>query len=167
MIIREIKIADAESFSWVTQQVEASSDYMLWESGEREPDSEQQLKMIEKFQQQRNSTILVAEHDSRLAGYLIAIGGNANRNRHSVHIVAGILQEYRGKGIGSKLFQGLEKWAFQQGTHRLELTVATRNNAGLSLYQKMGFEIEGTKRNSLFINGEFVDEYYMGKLLNT
>ncbi|GAE36015.1 acetyltransferase [Halalkalibacter akibai JCM 9157] len=49
--------------------------------------------------------------------------------------------------------------------HRLELTVVTRNEIGISLYQKMGFEIEGRKRDSLLINSEYVDEYYMSKLL--
>ncbi len=41
----------------------------------------------------------------------------------------------------------------------------TYNTAGIALYKKMGFEIEGTKRNSLFIDGKYVDEYYMSKLL--
>ncbi|GAA0592896.1 GNAT family protein [Virgibacillus siamensis] len=166
MLFREIKTADAEALVWLTQQVEASSDYMLWEPGEREIDFKKQLNMIENIKHKTNSTIFVAEHDSGLAGYLIAIGGNANRNRHSVYIVIGILPEYRGQRIGSKLFQALEKWALRQGVHRLELTAVTNNKAGLSLYKKMGFEIEGTKRDSLFMDGEFVDEYYMGKLLD-
>jgi hypothetical protein len=29
----------------------------------------------------------------------------------------------------------------------------------------MGFEIEGVKKHSLLVDGAFVDEYYMGKLL--
>jgi RimJ/RimL family protein N-acetyltransferase len=32
-------------------------------------------------------------------------------------------------------------------------------------YKKMGFEIEGTKRHSLFVNGKYIDEYYMAKFL--
>ena len=31
--------------------------------------------------------------------------------------------------------------------------------------KKMGFEIEGTKRDSLRVDGVYVDEYYMAKLL--
>ena len=93
------------------------------------------------------------------------MGGNAKRNKHSVYLVIGILAQYRGLGIGTKLFEQLEKWAKEQNIHRLELTVVTRNEAGLRLYKKMGFEIEGTKRHSLYIDGKFVDEYYMSKLL--
>ncbi len=166
MIIREIKASDAERFATLTPQIEAESEYMLWEAGERNVPVEQQLKMIEGIEQKENSIILVAEGDSKeLVGFLMAVGGNTKRNKHSAYIVMGILKEYRGKGIGTMLFKKLEQWAFNQNIHRLELTVVTRNKAAISLYKKMGFEIEGTKRHSLFIDSEFVDEYYMSKLL--
>lgn len=50
------------------------------------------------------------------------------------------------------------------GIVRLELSVMTHNQAALALYIKNGFEIEGTKRKSLIIDGEWVDEYYMSKI---
>jgi RimJ/RimL family protein N-acetyltransferase len=75
------------------------------------------------------------------------------------------LKDFRGQGVGTSLFQTVEKWADKHRLSRLELTAVTRNTAGIALYQKSGFEIEGTKRNSLIINGEFHDEYYMSKLL--
>ena len=120
-----------------------------------------------EYEGRNNSTIFVAERENNeLVGYLFAIGGNAKRNKHSAFIVVGISENYRGQGVGTKLFKELEKWATQHDIHRLELTVVTRNQAGLSLYKKMGFEVEGTKRHSLFINDEFVDEYYMSKLIS-
>ena len=50
--------------------------------------------------------------------------------------------------------------------HGLELTVMTHNTAGIALYKKQGFAIEGTKRHSLLLNGQFIDEFYMSKLLD-
>ncbi len=165
MLVREITPADAGEFVKLTQQVENTSEYMLWEAGERKASPDQQRKMIEKIGTNENSTILVAEEENKLIGFLMAIGGNARRNKHSVYLVIGILQNFRGKRIGTKLFEELEKWATTHQIHRLELTVVTQNAAGLSLYKKKGFEIEGTKRHSLLIDGEFVDEYYMSRLL--
>ena len=118
-----------------------------------------------KSQQQKNSIIFVAENDRELVGYLFAIGGNTKRTQHSTYIVIGILERYRGKGIGTVLFQQLEEWAKKSQISRLELTVVTKNEAGVALYRKSGFEIDGTKRNSLMIDGIFYDEYYMSKLL--
>lgn len=48
---------------------------------------------------------------------------------------------------------------------KLNDVVIAHNEVALSLYKKMGFEIEGVKRDSLYVDGEFVDEYYMSKLL--
>ena len=165
MIVREVKTSDANNLAVLIQQVDGSAQYMLWEEGERNIQLENQQKMIESMKNKDNSTILVAEDGNRLVGYLLVIGGSARRNRHSCYIVIGILKEYRGKGVGSQLFDELERWASKHKLRRIELTVVTRNKAGLSLYKKKGFEIEGTKRNSLFIDGQYLDEYYMSKLL--
>jgi RimJ/RimL family protein N-acetyltransferase len=165
MRVREAVPSDASKLAELIQHVEKTSDYMLWEPGEREIQPENQQKMIERFQMEDNSTILVAEQDDMLVGYLFAIGNNAIRKKHAAYLVIGIHDAYRGKGVGSLLFGELDKWANKNHIHRLELTVVTRNTAGLSLYQKFGLEIEGTKKDSLWINGEFVDEYYMGKII--
>lgn len=165
MNIREIEVSDVEQWSALLQHVEAESAYMLWEAGERNVEMTGLLNMIEQFRQSDNSTILVAEKDDELIGYVLARGGNARRNKHSAYIVTGVLKQYRGQGIGTRLFNRLEEWAVSRGVTRLELTVVTQNVNGLSLYEKAGYNIEGTKKNSLIINGEFVDEYYMAKIL--
>ncbi|MGZ3612137.1 MAG: GNAT family N-acetyltransferase, partial [Ktedonobacteraceae bacterium] len=36
----------------------------------------------------------------------------------------------------------------------------------IALYKKQGFAIEGIRRHSLLINGQFVDEFSMAKLLD-
>ncbi|NRD78592.1 GNAT family N-acetyltransferase [Bacillus sp. BRMEA1] len=166
MIIREIKPEDAENFINLIKQVETEANFMLMESGERKTTAEQQSKQLERIEQQSNSTIFIAEQeDGKLVGYLIAIGGSVKRTKHSAYLVIGILKEYRGQRIGTTLFQSLEEWAIRQNISRLELTVVTQNEAGIALYKKSGFEIEGTKRNSLIINGTPYNEYYMSKLL--
>ncbi|WP_066175809.1 GNAT family N-acetyltransferase [Bacillus marinisedimentorum] len=165
MIIREINASDTEAFLNLTAEVERTSDFMLWEEGERTITAADQRNRIEAMKQSENSTILLAEVNNKLAGYVMAFGGNAKRNKHSAYLVAGVLKEYRGIGIGTELFKEMEKWAVDHGIHRLELTAVTQNEAGVALYKKIGFEIEGTKRDSLFIGGRYVDEYYMGKLI--
>jgi RimJ/RimL family protein N-acetyltransferase len=140
---------------------------MMLEPGERTTTVEQQQAQIECLLPAENRAIFVAEHDGQLVGYLAAFGGEFKRNKHSVYIVIGILQDFTGQGIGTQLFLALEDWAHRQHIHRLELTVMTHNKAGIALYKRQGFEIEGTKRHSLLVNGLHVDEYYMAKLLES
>ena len=165
MFVREIREPDAESLVALIKQVEEESEFMLMEPGERQITPEQQQQRIQTIQKSENSTIFVAEEGEQLVGYMFAMGGTAKRNQHSVYVVIGILKDYRGQGIGTRLFGKLEEWAVERKIRRLELTTVTQNVAGVALYKKMGFEVEGTKKDSLLIDGEFVDEYYMAKLV--
>ena len=40
------------------------------------------------------------------------------------------------------------------------------NERALDLYKKMGFKIEGLKEKSMIVDGKYVDEYYMGKIID-
>ncbi len=82
-----------------------------------------------------------------------------------LYIACGVLKEYRGQGIGTKLFNEVEKWALENDIIRLDLTVVTENEAAIALYEKLGFEKEGIKRASFYLEGRVLDQYYMGKLL--
>jgi Acetyltransferases, including N-acetylases of ribosomal proteins len=146
MQVREVRLADAEKLSTLILQIDHDSKFMLWNSGERALTSEAQIKMIESFLNRTNSTILVAEENEELVGYLLANGGQAEKNKHSAYIVIGVNQTHRGKGIGTLLFQAVDVWALNHNLHRLELTVVTANEGAVALYKKQGFEIEGTKK---------------------
>lgn len=95
-----------------------------------------------------------------------AQGGEFRRNKHKAYIVVGVLREYAGKGVETSLFTHTEKWAREIGVRRLELTVMVHNEAGLALYKKVGFTIEGTARDSMLVDGKYVDEYCMAKILS-
>jgi GNAT superfamily N-acetyltransferase len=165
MVIRTISVDDAENFLSLTEKIVGETDFMLFEEGESEITIEQQTSMIKSFLESENSTILVAEESRGLIGYIMAIGGRAKRNKHSVSIVIGVLQQYAGQGIGKKLFASLEEWARKNEINRLELTTMVHNERARSLYENMGFEIEGVKKRSLMINQTPIDEYYMAKIL--
>ena len=45
------------------------------------------------------------------------------------------------------------------------LTVECPNTGTLHLYQKAGFKVEGVRPKSMMVDGQLVDEYYMGMVL--
>lgn len=161
--VRKIQIEDAKEFLEMLKQLDGETKNMLFEEGERRSTVEDIKKQIEEASQS-DSLLLVAIKDNKLVGFLSADRGFANRIRHSAYIVIGILADYRGNRIGSHLFEELDKWAKDSKIIRLELTVMKHNEAGVNLYKKMGYEIEGTKVKSLVVDGQFVDEYYMAKI---
>lgn len=163
--IREIRERDAQGFLDMCTRLDDETRFMLLEPGERRTTVEEQGQHINTILGSDNQTIFLAERDGQLVGYIAALGGQYRRNRHSAYIIVGILGAFTGHGIGTYLFKAVDQWAREHTIHRLELTVMMHNEAAVHLYKKMGFEIEGIKKHSLVVDGVYVDEYYMAKLL--
>lgn len=163
--IRKIRLDDAEKYLALFKQLDEETIFRLYEPGEREITLDMQKENIREVLGNDKSLLLVAEDEGELVGYLMAAGRNIRRIAHCVHISIGILQSHTGKGIGTRMFEELEMWAGQNRIHRLELTVMENNVLGRKLYKKMGFELEGIKRHSLYVDGEYIDDIYMSKLI--
>lgn len=156
-------LQEAEPLWQLMNQLDHETKYMLYEPGERSKNIPRMEALI-KGAQEQGSFLMVAEADQKLVGFLSAQRGGLRRTAHCAYIVVGILKDYRGKGVGTELFRLLELWAEEARVSRLELTVVCENEIAKHLYEKNGFEVEGIKRNSLWIDGRFVDEYYMAKI---
>ena len=85
--------------------------------------------------------------------------------RHMGKFGMGILQEFWGEGLGRRMLEIMEEHAKPLGITRIEAQVRTRNERGVKLYTRMGYEIEGTRKQAAWINGEFQDEYFIAKIL--
>ncbi len=166
MLIRMIHPDDAAAYLDMWQQVLSETTFMLREPDEQTISVEEQRQQIVQLLSLDNSAIFVAEHEGQLVGALQAFGGCYRRDRHNVYIVIGILQGFAGQGIGTQLFQTLEHWARQHHLTRLELTVMVHNERAIALYKKCGFEIEGRRRNAIRVDGRYVDEWTMARLLD-
>jgi RimJ/RimL family protein N-acetyltransferase len=166
MNIRAIRESDSEQFLLLGKALDEETQFMMLEPGERTTTIEEQTHRIRSVLFEENQMIFVVEHKDQLIGFLGALGGNYHRNQHCAHIVIGIRQDFTDQGIGRQLFEVAEKWAIDHKLHRLELTVMSHNERAIHLYQKVGFNTEGIKQDSLLVNGKYVDEYYMAKILN-
>jgi L-phenylalanine/L-methionine N-acetyltransferase len=108
---------------------------------------------------------LVACVDEEVVGHLGLETFTPPRRRHVGEIGMAVRDDWQGKGIGSALMKAaLELADNWLNLTRLELTVYADNAAGIALYEKLGFAIEGTHRLFAFRNGEYVDAYSMARI---
>lgn len=163
MEYRKLSVDEAEQFWNLMNQLDYETKYMLYEPGERTKDLPQ-IKSFIRDSVEGEDFLLVAETDHRLVGYISAQKGRLNRIAHSAYIVVGILMDYRSKGIGTEFFKRLNDWAEEKKVTRLELTVICENEVAKHLYANSGFQIEGIKRKSVCVDGEYLDEYYMARI---
>lgn len=166
VIIRQACAEDAEAYLQLVCTLDRETKFMMFEPDERTTTVYAMRKRIQAFLDSDNQRIFLAENEvGDLVGVLGAQGGDYRRNHDTVHIFIGILQAYTGLGIGPRLFQAVEAWARTWNARRLELTVMCHNERGIHLYEKMGFKIEGRLRDALKVDGCYIDEYMMGKIL--
>jgi ribosomal protein S18 acetylase RimI-like enzyme len=76
----------------------------------------------------------------------------------------GLLPQFRGQGIGSKLIRSTPAAARTIGLHRVELTVRENNNGAIELYKKVGFKIEGVQRDAVHVDGAYENVVSMAAL---
>ena len=165
MLIRTATATDAKGVLELLLRLDEETRFMMYEPGERSTSVDRQAETLRALLVSNNSTFLLAEEGGRPVGFLEATGGAFRRNRHVAHLVIGVLEEHAGRGIGTALMVEAQRWARERGIRRLELTVETHNRAARALYEKMGFAVEGTRKDTMRVEGSSVDEYYMAKLL--
>lgn len=165
--VRQATVSDATSFLNLWDALDTETEFMLFEPNERQATLEAQKKNLANASNSENVRIFVLadSKENILAGFCAGRRSSNFRDRHSLHIVIGIRQEYTGKQWGFKLLTELEQWAISIEVSRLELSVMVNNNKAIALYSKHGYQIEGTKKNAVFLHSGFVDEHIMAKLI--
>lgn len=76
-----------------------------------------------------------------------------------------MLQKYTHNGIGGKFFDIAEKWAREHSIHKLQAEVRHNNISSIANCIKHGFIITGIHYDAAFINGKWVHEYIVEKML--
>ncbi|HYV84124.1 MAG TPA: GNAT family N-acetyltransferase [Pyrinomonadaceae bacterium] len=109
---------------------------------------------------------LVAIIDDGIVGMVdITTFPNRPRRKHVGAIGICVHADWQGKGLGTELMRAIvdlaDNWL---NLTRLELQVYTDNEAAIHLYERFGFEVEGTLRQHAFRDGRYVDSTMMGRL---
>ncbi|NLW73183.1 MAG: GNAT family N-acetyltransferase [Chloroflexi bacterium] len=164
MEFRSVAISDVDALWELQTQLDNETKFMLYEAGERKKDLGPVEEVIRPVLQGRDF-FEVAVEDDKLVGYLSARRGALARTQHSVYVVTGVLKAYQNRGIATTFFTHLDQWARQNNVKRMELVVMAPNEAAIHVYQKAGFVLEGTLRYAVVVDGKFIDEFTMAKLI--
>ena len=165
MDIRGAHLGDEEGLVQLFAALDSESPFMLYGLGDRETSIQEQALLIQSFAQSNSSILMIAEEESQIVGYISGHCGTAPRDHHALVLALGVIKPYWGKSVGKALLNGLERWAKARGVRRMELAVVEENIRARKLYEKVGFEYEGTRRNSFLLDGHLKNELWMGKLL--
>lgn len=159
--IRPVRPDDAEALN-VMRRLPGVMEFTLGMPSER---VEANRRFIEGLGP--DTHMFVAECEGRVVG-MAELALRRGKQRNTGMIGIGVHDEYAGRGIGRQLMQTLLDLADNYlALHRVELEVLADNARAIHLYESLGFQVEGRKRQDHFRHGVFVDTLMMGRLSAT
>jgi RimJ/RimL family protein N-acetyltransferase len=162
--IRSAIEKDAKSLSEVRVQIDGETENLDREQGEAYIDEAGFKQIIKEDSERINHLFLVAEVNDRIIGFSRCEGNPLKRTSHKVEFGVCVLKEYWGFGIGKKFLEECIQWADNNGIKKISLNVLETNEKAVKLYQKYGFEVEGTlKKDKLLSDGKYYNTVLMGR----
>jgi len=104
----------------------------------------------------------VALDGEKVVGWIDISPGGLPLSAHVGTLGMGLLSDYRGQGLGRQLMHTALEKARQKGLKRIELSVYPHNQAGIALYEKVGFKHEGARAKAAKLDQGYVDILMMG-----
>ncbi len=126
------------------------------------------LDKVEAFQAgliRNNSPTYYAIENEKVVGWCDIVRSENPRMNHRGNMGMGIIPEFRGQGVGTKLLSEALDHAKKIGLEKVELQVNVANAPAIALYKKLGFEVEGTIKKYRKLDGIYFDCMFMGKFL--
>ena len=108
---------------------------------------------------------LVAIVEDQVAGHLMIAAETRPRRSHVASFGLCVDAARHNQGIATALLREMiamcDNWL---RIERIELTVFVDNAPAIALYQKLGFDIEGTGKRYGLRDGDYIDAYFMARL---
>ncbi len=161
--IRPVRLSDAEGIN-ALRRMPGVFENILGIPSERAKRNEEHLANLDGNAHQFVAVVRQGGGELLIGAVSLSVEANPRR-RHCAGLGIMVHRDYQGEGVGKALMGAAldvaDNWLMLS---RVELTVFVDNVRAIALYEKLGFEIEGTIRKGSIRNGALVDEYMMARL---
>ncbi|QCC60516.1 GNAT family N-acetyltransferase [Natrinema thermotolerans] len=156
--IRPARQEDLTGIVGAIRQVAEERTYIEAESVADEIDHEEALLRHNELE---SRMFFVATVEDDVVGWVHLYAPEIDKLSHTAELTVGVLEEYRGHGIGSHLLsRGLE-WAGSNGYEKLYQSVPSTNEGAIAFLEGHGWETEAVREDHYKLNGHYVDEVMM------
>jgi len=161
--IRMAEPEDGPALVAAMAAVDAETEF-LGRPGEYGDWPEKASERLKTWREKDIGGYFVAIAAGEIVGFLSLFRGGLKRSAGAGHIPQiGIREAHRGRGIGGRLIEAAEAWAWSRGMHRFDLRVDEENARGRALYSRMGFEVEGAIPRAVDWDGTWRTHLIMAK----
>ena len=157
--VRRARQEDISGIIGVMRQVTSEKRYVVAESVEQQLSGDSTLVDTNL----ENQHFFVATVDDEVVGWCGLDIPKMDKLSHTAELTLGVLEEYRGKGIGDHLLERGLEWAEEKGLHKVYNSIPSVNESAIEFLKEHGWKKEAIRSDHYRIDGEFVDEVMMEK----
>jgi [ribosomal protein S18]-alanine N-acetyltransferase len=162
--VRHAEPGDASALVDLARAVGAEPEGWLITDGDWRSSSEER-RYLRTIRRSSHAAVLVAEAAEGIVGRLSIARDTHPASRHVADVGLMVARGFRRQGVGRALMAAAEEWARGVGVHKIELHVFPYNTAAIALYEHLGYEREGLRRDHYRRGRELVDAILMAKSL--
>ena len=117
--------------------------------------------MVLRHNELESRIFFVATVDGEVVGWVHLKHPETEKLSHTAELTLGVTEEYRGRGIGSRLLERGLEWAGEQGFEKIYNSLPATNEAAIEFLAGRGWREEARRADHYRIDGEYVDEVMM------
>ena len=157
-VVRPARQSDLTGLVGAIRQVASERTYIEAESVADVIDHEE---VILRHNELEERMFFVATVGNDVVGWVHVAGSELDKLEHTAELTVGVIETYRGHGIGSHLLsRGLE-WAGSRGYEKMYNSVPASNEEAVEFLKANGWEIEAVREDHYKLGEEYVDEVMM------
>jgi ribosomal protein S18 acetylase RimI-like enzyme len=107
----------------------------------------------------------VATVNDEVVGWVHLKHPEIDKLAHTAELTVGVLEEYRGHGIGSHLLERGLEWAASEGYEKLYNSVPATNESAIAFLEAHDWEVEAVREDHYRIDDRYVDEVMLARTL--
>ncbi|MFT4921209.1 MAG: ribosomal protein S18 acetylase RimI-like enzyme [Haloarculaceae archaeon] len=153
--VRAAQQEDMSGVVGVIETVASGDDYVV---ARRLAEDISQEDVLVRYNRSEDRVFFVATVDSDVVGWLHVGGTNAPNMGHTATLTVGVLDQYRGHGLGSTLVESGLEWADTQDYRKIYQALPATNERAISFLEAQGWTVESTRTGHYRIDDELIDE---------
>lgn len=163
IVIREVMPDDAEKLVPYLNIVGGESENLLIEENDFGMTVEEEREYIKSLNKKEDSIMILATAEN---GEIISTAqlnriSTRSRAKHRAEIAISVKKDYWAVGVGTAMMQTLFDFGKSIGIEIVQLEVRAKNEGGIALYKKMGFEKVGEIKKGFKFPDRYEDEDIM------
>jgi len=164
VLVRRAAPGDAAALVDLARAVGAEPEGWLITNGDWRTPSEER-RYLRAVRRHTHAAVFVAETADGIVGRISLAREVHPASEHVADLGLMVAGTHRRQGVGRALMEAAEAWARQVGVHKLELHVFPYNEAAIALYEDLGYEREGYRRDHFLRSDGYVDAILMAKVI--